>query len=141
MTGIGPAAFRNLARAGVMALLAKLPDPTEMRMPRSLPPRHTAGVSVKTTRKFAMAAATAALALTVSACSTGDNGGGTPTTAPTETSALSAEAQAALDVAYEGIGSTLDDLEPAEPEAGLTFYVMSCGEVAATCAAPAAAMV
>jgi len=96
---------------------------------------------VKTTRKFAMAAAIAALALTVSACSTGDNGGGTPTTAPTETSALSAEAQAALDVAYEGIGSTLDDLEPAEPEAGLTFYVMSCGEVAATCAAPAAAMV
>src|SRR5690606_42028638 len=57
------------------------------------------------------------------------------------TSARRAEAQAPLDVAYEGIGSTLDDLEPAEPEAGLTFYVMSCGEVAATCAAPAAAMV
>lgn len=96
---------------------------------------------MKTTRKFAMAAAIAALALTVSACSTGDSGTQAEPTEPAETSSLSAEAQAALDSAYEGIGSTLEDLEPTTPEAGLNFYVMSCGESNATCAAPAAAMV
>lgn len=96
---------------------------------------------MKTTRKFAMAAALAALALTVSACTTGDNGG-TPA-GPTETSAaaVSPEAQAALDSAYQGYGLTLEDLEPATPKPGLKFYAMSCGEAVATCAAPAAAMV
>ena len=95
---------------------------------------------MKITRKFAIAAGIAALALTVSACTTGDDGGGA-TTAPTEPTEISAEAQAALDQAYEGFGLTLDDLEPATPEPGLNFYVMSCGESVATCAAPAAAMV
>lgn len=92
---------------------------------------------MKITRRFAMAAAIAAIAVTVSACSTG------PVDNPTETSSssLSAEAQTALDTAYTGIGSTLDDLTPAAPEADLKFYVMSCGESNATCAAPAAAMV
>nr|WP_274636213.1 substrate-binding domain-containing protein [Microbacterium bovistercoris] len=92
---------------------------------------------MKTTRKFAMAAAVAAIALMVSACSTGD--GGTP--ASTGSSSLNAAAQTALDTAYTGYGSTLDDLTPAAPKAGLKFFVMSCGESNATCAAPAAAMV
>lgn len=97
---------------------------------------------MKTTRKFAMAAAIAALALTVSACSTGsDSGSPAEPTETADTSSLSAEAQAALDAAYEGIGSTLEELEPTTPEDGLNFYVMSCGESNATCAAPAAAMV
>src|SRR5690606_3186096 len=106
----------------------------EARAPRHPVSRHTAGVSVKITRKFAIAAGIAALALTVSACTTGDDGGGT--TEPTEPADISAEAQAALDEAYEGFGLTLDDLESTEPEAGLNFYVMSCGESNATCAAP-----
>lgn len=93
---------------------------------------------VRSHKKFAIAAAVAALALSMSACSSGD--AGTPSSAPTD-SELSAEAQAALDTAYDGIGSTLDDLEAATPENGLSLYVMSCGESAATCAAPAAAMV
>lgn len=94
---------------------------------------------MKLTRKLAIAAGIAALALTASACTTGDNGGGA-TTAPTDGGGISAEAQAALDEAYKGYGLTLDDLAPAAPEAGLNFYVMSCGESNVTCAAPAAAM-
>ncbi|MFV0320685.1 MAG: sugar ABC transporter substrate-binding protein [Microbacterium sp.] len=93
---------------------------------------------MKITRKLAIAAGIAALALTVSACTTGDDVGGT--TEPTEPAEISAEAQTALDEAYEGFGLTLDNLESTEPEAGLNFYVMSCGESNATCAAPAAAM-
>ncbi|MEV4686425.1 sugar ABC transporter substrate-binding protein [Microbacterium sp. LWH3-1.2] len=89
-------------------------------------------------KKFAIAATVAALAVSLSACSSGDVE--TPSSAATG-SGLSAEAQAALETAYEGIGSTLDDLEATTPEEGLDFYVMSCGESVATCAAPAAAMV
>lgn len=92
------------------------------------------------TRKLAMVTAIAAIALTVSACTT-DEPGTAGGSASADTSELSAEAQAALDTAYEGIGSDLADLEPAAPEAGLNFFVMSCGESNATCAAPAAAMV
>lgn len=87
--------------------------------------------------KLAIASAIAVLALTMTACSSGDD----PAPGGSSDSALSAEAQAALDVAYEGIGSTLDGLEPVTPEPGLNFYVMSCGESVPTCAAPAAAMV
>ncbi|GAA3755674.1 hypothetical protein GCM10022240_05760 [Microbacterium kribbense] len=92
---------------------------------------------MKITRTFAMAAAVAAIALTVSACSTGDAGA----PAPSGSSSLSSAAQTALDTAYTGVGSTLDDLTPAKPKAGLKFYAMSCGESNATCSAPAAAMV
>jgi len=92
---------------------------------------------VRTSRKFAAAIAVAALALTVTACTTGDEGG----TTPTESSSLSTEAQAALDQAYTGFGSDLGDLASATPKAGLKFYVMSCGESNPTCHAPAASMV
>jgi ribose transport system substrate-binding protein len=94
---------------------------------------------VRSQKKFAIATVTVALALSLSACSTGDTtdpaasaGGGTE---------VSADAQAALDKAYEGVGSTLEDLAPATPEEGLNLYVMSCGEAVETCSAPSAAMV
>lgn len=90
---------------------------------------------MRITRTVAWAAAMAALALTVSACSSDDG------STPEETTALSAEAQEALDAAYAGFGSDLSGLAPAEPEPGLSLYVMSCGESSATCAGPAAAMV
>lgn len=66
---------------------------------------------------------------------------GAPTDESTDDVALTPEAQAALDVAYAGIGSTLDNLEPTTPPEGLNFYVMSCGEQVATCSIPAAEMV
>jgi len=96
---------------------------------------------VKTISKLGAAVAAVTLAFALGACSDG-----TETTDPTDPGTgteteLSAEAQAALDAAFAGIGSELADLEPSEPEAGLNFYVMSCGESNATCAAPAAAMV
>lgn len=95
---------------------------------------------MRTTRKLATAAAVAAISLVLSACAA-DGGTGSVEPEPTETVTVSAEAQAALDRAYEGIGSTLADLEASAPPEGLNFYVMSCGESVATCAAPAAAMV
>lgn len=91
---------------------------------------------MRSAKKLAIPVTVVALALTLSACTVGDEA---PTSEPTQ-SQLSTEAQAALDTAYEGIGSTLDGLEASAPEDGLTFYVMSCGESLATCAAPAAAM-
>lgn len=90
-------------------------------------------------RKLAIASAIAVLALTMSACSTGDPA--EPAASGSADAGLNAEAQAALDTAYEGIGLDLKDLEPVTPEPGLNFYVMSCGEAVATCSAPAAAMV
>lgn len=93
---------------------------------------------MRITRKLAIAATAAAIVLTASACSSG--GGATPTDSPSD-SALSAEAQAALDASYEGFGSDLSGLEAVSPEEGLDFYVMSCGEAIPTCAAPSAFMV
>lgn len=92
---------------------------------------------MSTARKITMAAAMVAMALTVSACSS--EGGGAA--APSDSASLSSEAQQALETAFTGVGSTLDDLTPATPKSGVNFYVMSCGESNATCAAPAAAMV
>ncbi len=92
---------------------------------------------MRSQKKFAIAAAVAAIALSLTACSTGD---ATEPDAAGETTELSAEAQAALDRAYEGIGSDLSDLPAVTVEEGLNFYVMSCGESIPTCSAPAAAM-
>jgi ribose transport system substrate-binding protein len=92
---------------------------------------------VRTSRKFAIAAAIAALALTVSACSS--DGGDSPSSSAS--SSLSSAAQAALDNAYKGYGSDLSDLKSVTPKADQKFYVMSCGESNPTCHAPAAAMV
>jgi len=83
-----------------------------------------------------MAAALVTIALGVSACSSDDGGAA----APSSSSALSSAAQKALDTAYTGVGSNLDDLTPAAPKSDINLYVMSCGESNATCAAPAAAM-
>jgi ribose transport system substrate-binding protein len=93
---------------------------------------------VRSQKKFAIAAGVAAFALALSACSSGDAGDTTETTAPA--AEISAEAQAALDRAYEGIGSDLAELAAVAPEDGLNLYVMSCGEAIATCSAPASFM-
>jgi len=92
---------------------------------------------VSTARKFTVAAAVVAMALTMSACSSDDGGGAA---APSDATTLSAAAQKALDTAFTGVGSDLDDLTPAAPKSDINFYVMSCGESNATCSAPAAAM-
>lgn len=93
---------------------------------------------MRSPKKLAIATTVVAIAIALSACTTGDDTGST-TTGDASTS-LSPSAQAALDSAYEGIGGGLDDLAAVAPKAGLNFYVMSCGESNATCAAPAAAM-
>ena len=92
---------------------------------------------MSTARKFTVAAAVVAMALTMSACSSDDGGGAA---APSDATTLSAAAQKALDTAFTGVGSDLDDLTPAAPKSDINFYVMSCGESNATCSAPAAAM-
>lgn len=91
---------------------------------------------MRTTRKVAIAAVAAAIALTLSACTTGDD---TPSSSASGTT--SSAAQAALDKAYKGFGSDLSDLASVTPKAGQKFFVMSCGESNPTCHAPAAAMV
>ena len=75
-----------------------------------------------------------AAALVLTGCTT-DSG----TDTPTDTGALSADAQAALDSAYAGIGSDLV-LDPVTPAEGINLYVVSCGEQATGCAQPAAAV-
>jgi len=93
---------------------------------------------VRSPKKYAIAAAVFAAALSLTACSTGD---ATDDAAGGDSGAeLSAEAQAALDRAYEGVGSDLAELPAVTVEEGLNFYVMSCGESNPTCSAPAAAM-
>jgi ribose transport system substrate-binding protein len=92
---------------------------------------------VTRTKKFAVAAAIAAIALALSACS---DGGTTPasTSAPEQT--VSSDAQAALDRAFEGIGATLDDLSDVSTDQALSLYVVSCGEQVPGCSVPAAAV-
>lgn len=92
---------------------------------------------VRTTKKFAVAAAIAAIALALSACSDGGTESA-ESTAPEES--VSAEAQAALDRAFEGIGSTLEDLSEVPAGEPLNLYVVSCGEQVPGCAVPAAAV-
>ncbi len=69
---------------------------------------------------------------TLAACGSSDDESDSTDTA------LSSEAQAALDSAYKGVGSTLDDLEPVSAEADQTLYVVSCGEQVPSCSVPAA---
>jgi len=94
---------------------------------------------VRSPKKFAIAAAVFAAAISLTACTTGDVTDDA-TTGGSETAELSAEAQAALDKAYEGVGSTLEEIPAVTVEEGLNFYVMSCGESNPTCSQPAAAM-
>jgi len=94
---------------------------------------------VRSPKKLAIAAAVFAAAISLTACTTGDVTDDA-TTGGSETAGLSAEAQAALDKAYEGVGSTLEEIPAVTVEEGLNFYVMSCGESNPTCSQPAAAM-
>ncbi|GGH33615.1 sugar ABC transporter substrate-binding protein [Microbacterium album] len=88
-------------------------------------------------RRFtASIAALAVASLALAACSTEE------ADAPGADDAVaSVEAQEALERAYTGIGSTLEDLEPTSPEEGLKLYVMSCGEQLASCHLPSVAVV
>lgn len=90
------------------------------------------------TKAAASLSAVLLAALVLTSCSSGADSPEQPEDSGDTT--ISAEAQAALDKAYAGVGSDLSDLEPTEVEAGLTFYVMSCGEQNPTCSAPAASM-
>ncbi|WP_062378342.1 sugar ABC transporter substrate-binding protein [Demequina pelophila] len=109
------------------------------------------------TRKLGAVAAFAAAAFVMTACSSGDSDDGGATAAAeeaaetTETSdamesegtddgAMESDYSEALQMAFDGIGSTLDDLEPVTAESGLSLYVVSCGEQVPGCAVPAAAV-
>jgi ribose transport system substrate-binding protein len=83
--------------------------------------------------RLAAAVTVSVLALTACAIEGPSNAGGSSTPAR-------AEAQAALDIAYKGIGSTLHDLPPVQVAKGINFYAISCGEQAPSCALNAAAM-
>lgn len=87
-------------------------------------------------KKLVMAAGSLlAAALVLSGCTTD---AGTDAGTGTETE-VSAEAQAALVKAYEGVSSDLE-LEPATPAEGINLYVISCGEQVPGCSIPAAAL-
>jgi len=90
---------------------------------------------MKSISKFAVATTIVALAVSLSACSDASSD-----VTPTADSSLSADAQAALDSAYAGVGSDLADLPAVTPESGKNLYVVSCGESVASCALNAAAM-
>lgn len=93
---------------------------------------------MRATKKLAVViSVAAAFTLALSACSSGSS---TPSTGGGDNSgsSTSAEAKAALDRAYEGIGSTLADLTPVKSEKKLNLYVVSCGEQVPSCAVPAA---
>lgn len=92
---------------------------------------------MRTSRKFAVVTAIAAIALAMSACSSGDE----PAANSSAASSVSPAAKAALDKAYKGYGSDLADLKSVTPKSNQKFFVMSCGESNPTCHAPAAAMV
>lgn len=87
-------------------------------------------------KKHILSASGALLAavLLLSGCS-GDAGETTPSDGGTTT--LTAEAQAALDRAYTGVGSDLK-LDPVKVTEGKSLFVVSCGESVPSCAVPAA---
>ncbi|MFT4123075.1 MAG: substrate-binding domain-containing protein [Microbacteriaceae bacterium] len=82
-----------------------------------------------------VAVAIAGAALT--GCSDGSTSDDSSATA---TSTLSAAAQAALETAYTGQGSTLSDLPSVDVPSGITLGIMSCGQSQPGCSGPAAAM-
>ncbi|QKJ20542.1 substrate-binding domain-containing protein [Microbacterium hominis] len=90
-----------------------------------------------TVRSIQVVMVGAAIAFAITACS---DGGATPDeTGGSTTAEMSPEAQAALERAYEGIGSDLADLAPTASGDALNLYVVSCGEQIPGCAVPAAA--
>ncbi len=91
---------------------------------------------MRTTKKFAFAASLAAVALVMSACSTGSGAGSEPSSG----GELSESAQKALDAAYAGVGSDLADLPSVPVTPNIDFYAISCGEQVPGCSVPAAAM-
>jgi ribose transport system substrate-binding protein len=92
-------------------------------------------------RPRGLVALVAALTLAAAALAGCSSGGETTTGSGGSTAGQNADAQAALDKAYKGLGSDLSDLAPVSPKKGLTFYAISCGESSTSCAVPAHALV
>lgn len=78
------------------------------------------------------------IALVVTACSTGTVGGATDT--PSASAPAGGDAASALAAAYEGVVGA-PPTEPVAVPSDITAWVVSCGELATTCAAPAAGAV
>jgi ribose transport system substrate-binding protein len=131
--------FPMFGRTGGMSALAMTPDPTRgeeaVHRLRRLPTQQECHVT--RTTKFAAAAAIAAVALALSACSAGE---AEPAATTASDESLSSDAQVALDRAFEGIGSTLDELSDVSTDEVLSLYVVSCGEQVPGCSVPTAAV-
>jgi ribose transport system substrate-binding protein len=131
--------FPMFGRTGGMSALAMTPDPTRgeeaVHRLRRLPTQQECHVT--RTTKFAAAAAIAAVALALSACSGGE---AEPAATTASDESLSSDAQVALDRAFEGIGSTLDELSDVSTDEVLSLYVVSCGEQVPGCSVPTAAV-
>lgn len=113
---IGNAANRDIGEGAVMARLHA----------------HTAGGFVN--KKLVMAGSVLVVAaLVLTGCTNATDAG---TGGDTE---VSAEAQAALDIAFAGIGSDLA-IDPVTAPEGINLYVVSCGEQVPGCSVPAAAV-
>lgn len=89
---------------------------------------------MKMSRKLMVAMVTVATVVALSACSNGSDAGGD------STGERSPAAQAALDRAYEGLGSDLSDLPSVPNTVHRNLYVVSCGEVLPSCSGPAASV-
>jgi ribose transport system substrate-binding protein len=131
--------FPMFGRTGGMSALAMTSDPTRgeeaVHRLRRLPTQQECHVT--RTTKFAAAAAIAAVALALSACSGGE---AEPAATTASDESLSSDAQVALDRAFEGIGSTLDELSDVSTDEVLSLYVVSCGEQVPGCSVPTAAV-
>lgn len=88
-------------------------------------------------KKHILSASSALLAaaMLLTACS---SDGGEAAPGDDSNATISAEAQTALDRAFEGIGSDLSDLASVEVTPGQSVWVVSCGEQVPSCAVPAA---
>lgn len=83
-----------------------------------------------------MSVAVLATASLLTACSSDDG----TSAATSDDAELSSEALAALQTAYDGVGSEMDGLEPVASEGDVSLYVVSCGEQVPGCSVPAASV-
>jgi ribose transport system substrate-binding protein len=82
----------------------------------------------------------AAAVLTVAGTVLAACGSSSPSAGGSTTHTVSPAVKAALSKAYKGLSSTLSDLPSVKPKAGVNFWVISCGQSLASCAAPTQAM-
>ncbi|MFT3873916.1 MAG: substrate-binding domain-containing protein [Nocardioides sp.] len=91
-------------------------------------------------RIAAVGAVVALVGATLVGCGSDSDTGGDAEVTDSGSSSLSADAQAALDAAYAGLGSDLSNLPAVTPKEGVNFYVISCGQSVSSCSAPTEAM-